>query len=123
MHCKRIVLIVNWLELFVQEVDSESFESVDSRGLKTFSWNAGLFLLPVISQEMQPPCLRKNHKTFETSLGICPSVTPSPLTVIFVTFTVYTVTCYLHANISWSCQPLALDWIQRKIISDGLALN
>ena len=35
----------------------------------------------------------------------------------------YTVTCYLHANISWSCQPLALDWIQRKIISDGLALN
>jgi len=36
---------------------------------------------------------------------------------------VYTVTCYLHANISWSCQPLALDWIQQKIISDGLVLN
>ena len=25
MSCKRIRLIVNWLELFVQEVDSESF--------------------------------------------------------------------------------------------------
>ena len=25
MCCKRIVLIVNWLDLFVQEVDSESF--------------------------------------------------------------------------------------------------
>ena len=45
------------------------------------------------------------------------------LTVVFVTVTVYTVTYYLHANISWSCQPLALDWIQQKIISDGLALN
>ena len=45
------------------------------------------------------------------------------LTVVFVTVTVYTVTCYLHANISWSCQPLALDWIQRKTISDGLVLN
>ena len=79
MSCKRIVLIVNWLELFVQEVDSESFESVDARDLKTFSGTADLFLLPVISQEMQPPCLRKNHETFETSLGICPSVTPSPV--------------------------------------------
>ena len=57
MCCKRIGLIVNWLELFVQEVDSESFggsglhkkfdqlldhnwfscESVDGRDLKTFS--------------------------------------------------------------------------------------
>ena len=36
---KRIILIVNWLELFVQEVDSESFESVDTWDLKTFSWN------------------------------------------------------------------------------------
>ena len=25
--------------------------------------------------------------------------------------------------ISWSCTPLALDWIQLKIISDGLALD
>ena len=33
------VLIVNWLELFVQEVDSESFESVNARDLKTkFHW-------------------------------------------------------------------------------------
>ena len=40
MRCKRIVLMVNWLELFVQEVDSESLESVDARDLKTFSWNS-----------------------------------------------------------------------------------
>ena len=26
MRCKRIVLIVNWLKLFVQEVDGESLE-------------------------------------------------------------------------------------------------
>ena len=57
MRCKRIVLIVNWLELWwllekpaFQEVASGkkfqlpdhnwfSCESVDARDLKTFSWN------------------------------------------------------------------------------------
>ena len=28
---------------------------------------------------MPPPCPRKNHETFETPLGICPSLTPSPV--------------------------------------------
>ena len=32
--------MVNWLELFVQEVDSESLESVDARDLKSISWNS-----------------------------------------------------------------------------------
>ena len=94
MRCKRIVLIVNWLELFVQEVDSESFESVDARDLNTFSWNCRP--LPVISQEMQPPCLRKNQETFETSLGICPSVTPSPCLLINCYFcNIYCVYSYM----------------------------
>ena len=78
MRCKRIVLIVNWLELFVQ-VDSESFESETQGTSRPFPGTADLFLLPVISHELQPPCLKKNHETFETSLGICPSVTPSPV--------------------------------------------